>query len=184
MAVKRKAADEVRQAEEAELRALEEEEQLRLKQLRNHVKTLEKTLQPIDTEDEFFQLYDALVKHKSGFVNNRTQLLAAWKRGGELYTLQIKGTQELDEDHDLRMKLAVFAYPENPKPSWLNLPVFCWRDAGDACVMLWTAPHIRKLGLAKELLGLLGIARAYDVLPESRSFWEHLAIPEVDRCFD
>ena len=47
--------------------------------------------------------------------------------------------------------------------------------------MLWTAPHIRNIGLAKELLQLLGITRVYNVLPESRSFWEHLAITEVDR---
>jgi hypothetical protein len=149
--------------------------------LRNHVKTLEKTLEPIDDEDDFFQMYDALLKHDSGFIHNREILLKAWKRGGELYTLQIKETQALFDDHDLRMDLALFADPDNPHASWLNLPIFCWRDHGDACIMLWTAPHIRKLGLARELLGRLGIARAYNVLPASRSFWKHLAIPEVDR---
>ena len=149
--------------------------------LLNHVKTLEKTLEEIESEEEFFKLYDALVKHKSGFLHNRTQLLAAWKRGGKLYTLRIKETDELYDNFTLRKELAVFADPKNPKPSWLNLPVFCWRDAGDACVMLWTAPHIRRIGLAKELLELLGINRVYNVLPESRSFWEHLAIAEVDR---
>ena len=149
--------------------------------LLNHVKTLEKTLQLIETEEEFFKMYDALRKHKSEFLQLRPQLLAAWKRGGELYTLQIKETDELFDNFTLRKKIAVFTDPQNPSPSWLNLPVFCWRDAGDACVMLWTAPHIRRIGLAKELLELLGITRAYNVLPESRSFWEHLAIAEVDR---
>jgi hypothetical protein len=148
--------------------------------LLNCVKTLEKTLEEIESEEDFFKLYDALVKHKSGFLHNRYQLLEAWKRGGKLYTLRIKETDELYDNFTLRKKLAVFADPKNPKPSWLNLPVFCWRDAGDTCVMLWTAPHIRRIGLAKELLELLGINRVYNVLPESRSFWEHLAIAEVD----
>jgi hypothetical protein len=149
--------------------------------MRNHVKTLEKTLEPIGDEDDFFKMYDALLLHDSSFVHNRVSLLKAWKRGGELYTLQIKETQALFDDHDLRMNLALFADPVNPTASWLNLPIFCWRDHGDACIMLWTAPHIRRLGLARELLGRLGIARAYNVLPTSRPFWEHLAIPEVDR---
>ena len=149
--------------------------------LLNHVKTLEKTLELIESEDEFFQMYDTLLNHQSGFLELRCQLLAAWKRGGELYTPQIKQTRELFDNDTLREEIAVFTYPQDPDASLLNLPVFCWRDAGDACVMLWTAPHIRRIGLAKELLQLLGITRAYNVLPESRSFWEHLAIAEVDR---
>jgi len=149
--------------------------------LLNHLKTLEKTLELIESEEEFFKMYDALLQHQSGFLHIRTQLLAAWKRGGELYTLQIKETGELFDNFNLRDKIADFTYPQHPDASWLNLPVFCWRDAGDACVMLWTAPQIRRIGLAKKLLELLGITRAYNVLPESRSFWEHLAIAEVDR---
>ena len=134
--------------------------------LRNHVRTLEKTLEPIDQANHFFAIYDALLKHESDFLHNRDCLLEAWKRGGELYTLQIKETQALFDDHDLRMNLALFAHPDNPTPaSWLNLPIFCWRDHGGACIMMWTAPHIRKLGLAKELLSLLGISRVYHVLP-------------------
>lgn len=148
--------------------------------LLNHVKTLEKTLQLIESEEEFFTMYDTLLMHQSGFLHDRNQLLAAWKRGSELYTLQIKETQELYDNFTLREQIAVFTNPADPQPSWLNLPVFCWRDAGDACIMLWTAPHVRRIGLAKELLKLLGITRAYNVLPESRPFWKHLAIAEVD----
>lgn len=150
-------------------------------EMRGHVKTLEKTLEPIESEEDFFHMYDALLRSGSGFVANREQLLAAWKRGGELYTLQIKETDELFKDHELHMKLATFANPQHPNPSWLNLPVFCWRDAGDACIMLWTAPRARKLGLAKELVQKLGIARVYCPLSESRPFWHHLGIPEVDK---
>lgn len=148
--------------------------------MRCHVKSLEKSLELIDSERKFFRIYDALLKHKSGFVNNRTNLLAAWKRGGELYTLAIKETDELFKDKDLRMELAWFAYPEDPNPSFLQLPVLCWRDHGDACIVLWTAPHLRKLGLAKDILTRLGIKRVYNVLPESRYFWNRLKIPEVD----
>lgn len=144
------------------------------------MKELKKVLQPVDDANEFFRLYDTLLSHKSGFAHNRDVLLEAWKRGNELYTLHIVETQELFENVYLRQELAHFTYPEDANPSWLNLPVFCWRDAGNACIMLWTAPHIRRLGLAKELLGLLEITRAYKILPESRTFWEHLAIPEVD----
>lgn len=146
---------------------------------RNHVKTLEKSLRPIEDECEFFALYDALVRYESEFVNNRKELLGAWKRGGELYTLKIVETQALFENHDLRMKLALFADPENPNPSWLNLPIFCWKVDEDVCIMMWTAPHMRKLGLARELIGRLGIARVRHVMPESRSFWQHLTIPEI-----
>ena len=152
-------------------------------EMRDHVKTLEKVLVPIASEEDFFHMYDALVTSRSGFVANRTQLLAAWKRGGELYTLQIKETDELFEDHELRMKLAIFADPRHPNPSWLNLPVFCWRDTGAGCNMLWTAQRARKLGLAKGLVQKLGIARIYHPLPESRPFWQHLGIPEVDKLF-
>jgi hypothetical protein len=146
---------------------------------RNHVKTLEKMLRPLETEGEFFALYDALLRYNSGFAHNREGLLGAWKRGGELYTLNIVETQALFENHDLRMKLALFADPENPKPSWLNLPIFCWKVDEDVCIMMWTAPHMRKLGLARELLDRLGIAQVRHVVPESWSFWQHLAIPEI-----
>jgi hypothetical protein len=109
--------------------------------LRNHVRTLEKTLEPIDQANHFFAIYDALLKHESDFLHNRDCLLEAWKRGGELYTLQIKETQALFDDHDLRMNLALFAHPDNPTPaSWLNLPIFCWRDHGGACIMMWNTP--------------------------------------------
>jgi len=153
-------------------------EQLPFPQEITEMKTLEKSLRPIEDECEFFALYDALVRHESGFVNNREALLGAWKRGGELYTLQIYETQALSEDRDLRMKLALFADPETPTPAWLNLPIFCWKVGEDVCIAMWTAPHLRKLGLARDLLGRLGIARVRGVLPESRSFWQHLAIPE------
>ena len=149
--------------------------------MRSHVKRLKKTLELIESEKEFFALYDALLEHKSGLAHNRTQLLAAWKRGGELYTLQIKETRELFEDRDLRLELALFVSPGDPKPSAINLPVFCWRAEGDACIMLWTAPHLRKLGLATDIVRRLGINRAYDILPESRSFWNRLGISEVDK---
>ena len=154
-----------------------------VRSLRRHVQTLEKTLQSIVDEEEFFCMYDALVEFNSGFVNNRCQLLAAWKRGNELFTLQIKETDELFKDHDLRLQLATFSNPKDPETAWLSLPIFCWRDAGDACVMIWTAPHVRKLGLARDLLRQLNITRAHYgisyILPDSRPFWEHLAIPEV-----
>ena len=149
--------------------------------MRNHVKTLEKTLEPIESEEDFFDLYDMLSSHKSDFFNNRIMLLAAWKRGGELFTLQIKETQELFDDHELRYDLAFFANPDNPDASCINLPVFCWRDHGDACIILWTATHARKLGLASDIVSRLGIKRVFNVLPESRQFWEHLGIPEVDK---
>ena len=79
------------------------------------------------------------------------------------------------------MKLARFADPYFPNSSYLILPVFCWRDAGDVCIMLWTAQRVRKLGLAKELVQKLGIARVYHPLPESLPFWHHLGIPEHEK---
>lgn len=151
--------------------------------MRNQVKTVEKTLHPIEHEHEFFSMYDALMKHKSEFVASRGPLLEAWKRGGELYTLKIKETGQLWHDQDLCCDMFCLV---SARPSWLLLPVFCWRGAGDTandtCFMLWTAPYLRRLGLASELVGLLGIGRARAIMPASRSFWENLSIPEVD-CF-
>ena len=141
-----------------------------------NVKTLEKTLEPIESERAFFDLYDSLSSNQSDFLYNRCQLLAAWKRGGELFTLKIKETQELYENFKLRSDLAFFANPENPRPSCLNLPVFCWRVDSDTCIMLWTAPHARKLGLASDLLQRLDITSVSNVLPESREFWEKIGI--------
>jgi GNAT superfamily N-acetyltransferase len=155
--------------------------------MRAHVKRLEKELVPIDCEQEFFNMYDALVTHKSVFLELRKQLLAAWKRGGELYTLEIVETNELYGNPEFSRELAIFAYPyRNPEAAGAvtTLPVFCWRDDGDACIMLFTAPHVRKLGLAKELVEKLGIARVYEPLEESESFWHHLGITQfVDKLF-
>jgi hypothetical protein len=151
--------------------------------IRSHVKTLEKMVVPIEESGEFFCMYDAMMADNSGFSSNRISLLDAWKRGGELYTLRIKETDELFANGDLRMALATFASPENPTPAWLQLPVLCWRNVGqhaDACVVLWTATHCRQLGLAKCMLHGLGIKRVHQVLPESREFWEHMAIHQLD----
>lgn len=46
--------------------------------------------------------------------------------------------------------------------------------------MVWTAPSSRRLGLAKELLSRLGIARAYTPSNDSLPFWRHLGIPFFD----
>lgn len=149
--------------------------------MRNHVKTLEKNLTAVNNERQFFALYDMLVEHNSGFVHNREWLLEAWKHGGELYFLQILETDELFKDSELRLKLASFSRPEcreNPSLSLLYLPVFCWRRNG-TCMMLWVAPFLRNLGLGSDIVNKLDIKGAHNVLPESRSFWKHIGIPEV-----
>ena len=144
-------------------------------EMRNHVKTLEKELKEVVDGEHFFALYDMLVKHKSGFVHNREYLVDAFKRGGELYYLQIMETDELFKDQELRYKLALFT---EARPARLYLPVFCWRRNGN-CMMLWVAPFLQKLGLASDILRKLDIKRAHNILFESRSFWEHIGIPEV-----
>jgi hypothetical protein len=146
-------------------------------EMRNHVKTLEKELKEVVDGEQFFALYDMLVRHNSGFVHNRESLVEAFKRGGELYFLQILETDELFKDRELRLKLAYFLGPQ-AAPALLYLPVFCWRRDG-TCMMLWVAPFLQKLGLASDIIKKLDIKGAHNVLPDSRSFWEHVGIPEV-----
>ena len=146
-----------------------------------HLKTLEKILKPVKTARDFFRLYDTL--KDSGFFVTRAHLLDAWKRGGELFTLQILETKELRDNPDLRLKVASLAFPEDPTPERINLPVFCFCKS-DTCIMLWTAPPVRDLGLATELVTQLGIKSALYVKGmkgSSRRFWKRLGIPTVNR---
>ena len=126
-------------------------------------------------------MYDTLQCNQSEFMHNRENLLSAWKRGGELYTLLIKETDALFGNLDLRTMLASALCPHDPISSWLRVPVFCWRDHGDMCIILWTAPNFRRLGLAKYIIEQLSIKRVYNQLEESKAFWQRLSIPNVDK---
>ena len=141
--------------------------------MRGHVHTLPRHLVPVEDADQFFDLYDAMLEAESGFLCNRESLLDAWKRGGELYTLQITETNGLYRDWELRSKLADFLTHSNP--SRLCIPVFCWRGRDNGCIIVWTAPHLRRLGLATNLLLLLKITHASgdNTLPDAQPFWNH-----------
>ena len=116
--------------------------------------------------------FDQLLYDESGFLCNRISLLDAWK-AGELYTLQIKETEELYTQFALRRDLADFL---GSTPGSLQLPVLCWRTDGDACKILWVAKQVRRLGLGTELVRGLTIKRAQNIVDESRGFWERTGV--------
>ena len=153
--------------------------------LRGYIKSLDRTLEPIESEEDFFRMYDRLILDKSHFAQLRWQLLAAWKRAQkgevqELYRLQIKETDTLYENRELHAALAHYIGADPTFP-WIDLPVLCWRDDGDACVVLWTAPSARRLGLATDIVNRLKISRVYDPPSSSVTFWNRLRIDGVDK---
>ena len=139
--------------------------------LRKAVRSLERELVCIKCAADIVTAIDQLTADESGFLHNRNWLLDAWRKG-DLFTMRIKETDELYKDHVLRDALGHFL---GVSPSWLNLPVLCWRD-GDACEILWVAKHVRRLGLGRDLVRSLGIKRAAHVLDQSIGFWERIGV--------
>tara|TARA_B100001093_G_scaffold475388_1_gene500917 strand:- start:929 stop:1333 length:405 start_codon:yes stop_codon:yes gene_type:complete len=121
------------------------------------------TLERIDDSYSFWFLYDELLDDKSGFLNNRTCILDAYKNGN-LYGLRVKETDKMFEKGERQND--IFCKGGN-----YLLPCFCIKENNKA-VIIWTHTRARKKGFAKCLVNLLDIKYAYNPLPDSIDFWK------------
>lgn len=116
---------------------------------------------------EFWQLMDALVDDKSGFLHNRDVIVNAF-RNSKLYGLVVDETEEMFERrawHD----------PIFCPGSWYLLPCFCV-VSGRTANIIWTHSRARNNGMAKTLINELDIQCAENPLPDSISFWHACGI--------
>jgi hypothetical protein len=119
-------------------------------------------LQQIDSED-FWSLFDELCDDNSGFLNNRTTILNAYK-DGNLYGLRVIESDKMYE----RGAVMDNIFCSN---SWYLLPCFCVKEHNKA-IIIWTHTRARKMGFGKKLVELLQIEIADNPLPDSIGFWE------------
>tara|TARA_B100000003_G_scaffold203179_1_gene213378 strand:- start:21369 stop:21779 length:411 start_codon:yes stop_codon:yes gene_type:complete len=120
-------------------------------------------LEQIDDSINFWFLYDELLDDKSGFLNNRTCILDAYKNGN-LYGLRVNETYKMFEKGESQNDIFC-------KGSLYLLPCFCIKENNKA-VIIWTHTRARKKGFAKCLVKLLDIKYAYNPLPDSIDFWK------------
>ena len=116
----------------------------------------------IDSND-FWYLFDELYDDNSGFCNNRSTILEAYKNGN-LYGLSVNETDKMYE----RKARIDNIFCEN---SNYLLPCFCVKENNKA-IIIWTHTRARKMGFAKKLVELLRIEYAYIPLPDSIDFWK------------
>jgi len=117
----------------------------------------------IDNSDDFWCLIDELYNDKSGFCNNRSIFLEAYKNGN-LYGLRVIESDKMYE----RRARADNIFCSN---SFYLLPCFCIKETNTA-IIIWTHTRARKMGFAKKLVYLLNIKYAYNPLPDSIDFWK------------
>lgn len=116
----------------------------------------------IDDED-FWHLFDELLDDNSGFYNNRSTILEAYKKRN-LYGLRVN---ETDKMYERRAQIDnIFC-----KNSLYLLPCFCVKENNKA-IIIWTHTRARKMGFAKNLVKLLHIEYAVNPLPDSIEFWK------------
>tara|TARA_X000001036_G_scaffold308698_1_gene287354 strand:- start:108 stop:632 length:525 start_codon:yes stop_codon:yes gene_type:complete len=120
-------------------------------------------LEKIDSRD-FWRLIDELINDNSGFYNNRSTILEAYKNGN-LWGLRVN---ETDKMYERKVgNNAIFV-----KESRCLLPCFCVRDENNVAIIIWTHTRARRNGFARKLLELLKIESAWNYLPDSVAFWE------------
>lgn len=113
--------------------------------------------------DDFWRLLDELYDDNSGFCNNRSTILEAYKNGN-LYGLSVIESDKMYE-RGARMD-NIFC-----DDSWYLLPCFCVKENNNA-IIIWTHTRARKMGFAKKLVELLNIEYAFNPLPDSIEFWK------------
>jgi hypothetical protein len=119
-------------------------------------------LEQIDSHD-FWCLFDELCDDISGFLNNRSTILEAYKNGN-LYGLRVNETDKMYQ----RGARIDNIFCDN---SFYLLPCFCVKENNKA-IIIWTHTRARKMGFAKKLVELLHIKYAYNPLPDSLEFWK------------
>lgn len=131
----------------------------------------------IDSNNDFWYLIDELCDDNSGFFNNRSTILEAYKNKN-LYGLRVIETDEMYKKGEIMNNI----FCNN---SYYLLPCFCVKEDNKA-IIIWTHTRARKMGFAKKLIELLHIEYAYNPLPDSINFWKKcnvkLDILNVQMC--
>ena len=131
----------------------------------------------IDSNNDFWYLIDELCDDNSGFFNNRSTILEAYKNKN-LYGLRVNETDEMYKKGEIMNNI----FCNN---SYYLLPCFCVKEDNKA-IIIWTHTRARKMGFAKKLIELLHIEYAYNPLPDSINFWKKcnvkFEILNVQRC--
>jgi len=131
----------------------------------------------IDSNNDFWYLIDELCDDNSGFFNNRSTILEAYKNKN-LYGLRVNETDEMYKKGEIMNNI----FCNN---SYYLLPCFCVKEDNKA-IIIWTHTRARKMGFAKKLIELLKIEYAYNPLPDSINFWKKcnvkFEILNVQRC--
>jgi hypothetical protein len=117
----------------------------------------------IDSNNDFWYLIDELCDDNSGFFNNRSTILEAYKNKN-LYGLRVIETDEMYKKGEIMNNI----FCNN---SYYLLPCFCVKEDNKA-IIIWTHTRARKMGFAKKLIELLHIEYAYNPLPDSINFWK------------
>ncbi len=119
-------------------------------------------LEKINSEEDFWCLFDELIDDKSNFVYNRCTILKAYKEG-KMYGLTVDETEEMYQNQYFKNHIFTVKY--------YLLPCFCIIE-DEKVVIIWTHTRARKKGFASKLLQLLNIKYVYNPLPESLEFWK------------
>lgn len=129
-------------------------------------------LHQIESVENFWALYDELVDDNSGFINNRTTLLEAFKNGN-LWGLTIEETDSMFKRHAWEDPIFV---KNNITNTLYLLPCLCLlNNEGNKILIIWTHSRARRHGYAKKLVEYLSVDTLLipdRPLPESLPFWK------------
>ena len=122
-------------------------------------------LKLIESSVDFWAIYDELCNDECYLINEREQILEAYKNK-ELYGLEIKDAIYLFDKYD-----NIFAKQYNQKHSEYLLPCFCIKTSNIA-LMLWVHSRARRMGIGTKLLELLKINYVLKPNNDSKDFWK------------
>ena len=139
-------------------------------ELLSFIRDQHKKVTKITDSDAFWMLIDQMVDAKCGFFANRETLLDAYS-SGNLYTVYITETDELFEQHSLRMKL----YDSLGSGPELTLPCCCVCRGGK-CKIIWVRTDLRRVGIGSLFAQELKFTSTTNQLRGSEQFWQHLGL--------
>ena len=117
----------------------------------------------IDSEQDFWCIFDELVDDNSEFLQNRNTILDSWRKGN-MFGVRIVETESMYQ-RGARGDTLFCA------DSWYLVPCFCIKDE-NTVIIIWTHSRARRMGFAKKMIESLEIKNTLNPLPESYAFWE------------
>ena len=121
----------------------------------------------VETEDEFFNLYDAAVQDRDCPMRNERQaLLRAYNR---------KALFAATANCRLLSSGAQSGMAEWLKTdsSRMQIPGFAWVNERGVCIMLWLRADVRRLGIGSFLVRSLGVKATESASSGSGWFWKY-----------